>query len=1185
MFGSHLNDDEIQQLLTPTDLSQLQRDALEDHLRGCPGCSERLRAYEQASRDLRDFRPDPIREAGHQCPPEEIWLEIASGLKRDDSGQLLGHAASCDLCGPRFRQAIEDTSDNTTGEEDRIIASLRTSQPHWQREFAGELEVSFTKPKTGRWIPGKRWMLVTSLATVLGLVCAVVFFRFSFQSSPERLLAKAYGENRTLELRIEGANPGPMMLERGSGGVDISRSPTLLEAEALISKRLREHPEDPYWLRMKGRAELLSWNYDQAVRSLNEAKGLETETPALLTDLGTAYFERAEASKNPQDYGQAVELLGTALDRDPYNATALFNHALVLERLELYSQALDDWRKYLERYPSGAWAGEAHAAEERVKLQVEQRQKGDSEPLLTPQSFAELPGGSSLEETVNSRIEDYGAIAVENWLPAAFPLKGQDNNHSNHSRQALEVISHISLERHQDHFLNDLLAFSSDSRFRSAVAHLSEAVAENHSGEQEAALVSARLSREEFHRIGSAAGELRSQFETIYAWQRTFNADQCLTSAGDLARRSGQLSYRWLAAQALIEGAFCNNEEGRIGLAAAESQAAAQLAEAAGYHDAFLRATVGQAITNWEAGSSTEGWNEVRAALREYWQGRGSRTRGTALFQVLDAIAEYESLGHLQSAVIGEYLSLLDERKDSVETFMTWFRLGDSELAIHHDEAASFAFRRAESILSSSPDGAANQDRRLLGIVGLAKVQFELGRVEDSKRLLQSVELRIGAVQESFAQMDYYRTSADLAQAMGRSDEARTAYAAAIRISEVALGSLNNPQDRMAWARSFSGAYRGLVKLDLDQGKFKEALGVWEWYRAIPIRTRISKDDLSNLQIESPGDPSGSRLVYTILDQKVGVWTVSRNEISFRWLGVESEKMGRLANEFALECADPTSDSVLLKQHSKRLYEWLIRPVETVLHTGSAVIIEPDGAIAHVPFGALSDGRDRIFADEHAIILTPGSGFDHIARHQDRISEASRFAMIESSVADPGRGQFPDHASHLEAQELLKLFHRAASLDASDLQDSRTRKILDDSEIVHYAGHFGLDAPESTADGNRRLPMRADDLYRIPFAHCQLVVLAGCSTGLAAREQWIDRDGLVLPILYADVPCVVASRWPVNSEATAVLMKHFYQGLFSGLSVSKAISTAERSIRDSPQTSHPYFWASFDVYGNCHTQS
>lgn len=105
------------------------------------------------------------------------------------------------------------------------------------------------------------------------------------------------------------------------------------------------------------------------------------------------------------------------------------------------------------------------------------------------------------------------------------------------------------------------------------------------------------------------------------------------------------------------------------------------------------------------------------------------------------------------------------------------------------------------------------------------------------------------------------------------------------------------------------------------------------------------------------------------------------------------------------------------------------------------------------------------------------------------------------------------------------------------------------------------------------------------LAHCQLAVLAGCSTGLAAREQWIDRDSLVLPILYSGVPCVIASRWPVNSETTASLMQKFYHELLSGQTVPVAIHLAKESIRSNSQTGHPYFWASFDVYGNCNNES
>ena len=64
--------------------------------------------------------------------------------------------------------------------------------------------------------------------------------------------------------------------------------------------------------------------------------------PALI-DLATAHFERAEKEQRPIDYGTAVELLGKVLAKSPDNGVALFNRAMIYEKLSAYHEALADW--------------------------------------------------------------------------------------------------------------------------------------------------------------------------------------------------------------------------------------------------------------------------------------------------------------------------------------------------------------------------------------------------------------------------------------------------------------------------------------------------------------------------------------------------------------------------------------------------------------------------------------------------------------------------------------------------------------------------------------------------------------------------------------------------------------------------------------------------------------------------
>ena len=51
-------------------------------------------------------------------------------------------------------------------------------------------------------------------------------------------------------------------------------------------------------------------------------------------------------------------MLGKAMAKNA-NAAALFNRAIVYERMGLVHQAIADWQQYLARYGREAWAAEA----------------------------------------------------------------------------------------------------------------------------------------------------------------------------------------------------------------------------------------------------------------------------------------------------------------------------------------------------------------------------------------------------------------------------------------------------------------------------------------------------------------------------------------------------------------------------------------------------------------------------------------------------------------------------------------------------------------------------------------------------------------------------------------------------------------------------------------------------------
>jgi CHAT domain-containing protein len=93
-----------------------------------------------------------------------------------------------------------------------------------------------------------------------------------------------------------------------------------------------------------------------------------------------------------------------------------------------------------------------------------------------------------------------------------------------------------------------------------------------------------------------------------------------------------------------------------------------------------------------------------------------------------------------------------------------------------------------------------------------------------------------------------------------------------------------------------------------------------------------------------------------------------------------------------------------------------------------------------------------------------------------------------------------------------------------------------------------------------------------------LVVLSACSSAKGTRGGFSDAEGLARSLVARGVGQVVASRWPVDSGSTTILMKSFYRHLMERKTVADSMRAAQQELRGG--FPHPFYWAAFSVFGN-----
>jgi hypothetical protein len=105
------------------------------------------------------------------------------------------------------------------------------------------------------------------------------------------------------------------------------------------------------------------------------------------------------------------------------------------------------------------------------------------------------------------------------------------------------------------------------------------------------------------------------------------------------------------------------------------------------------------------------------------------------------------------------------------------------------------------------------------------------------------------------------------------------------------------------------------------------------------------------------------------------------------------------------------------------------------------------------------------------------------------------------------------------------------------------------------------------------------DIYNLDLP-LELVVLSACNTGLGKEVRGEGLVGLTQGFMYAGAAGVVASLWKVDDDATAELMKNFYEAMFNeGLTPSAALRKAQLDLSRQNRWRSPYFWAGFVIQG------
>jgi CHAT domain-containing protein len=317
-------------------------------------------------------------------------------------------------------------------------------------------------------------------------------------------------------------------------------------------------------------------------------------------------------------------------------------------------------------------------------------------------------------------------------------------------------------------------------------------------------------------------------------------------------------------------------------------------------------------------------------------------------------------------------------------------------------------------------------------------------------------------------------------------------------------------------------------------------------------------------------------VTFLLFDQGTAIWVSDAKGIQERWLSIDAKELESLARRFAEHCSQPTSSLEGLRRESNALYKLMISPVEPLIRGHRALLFEPDGDLKLVPFIALLDNSDRYLADRYAIATSPGLEYVAASAEWKGLSRDSRALVVGNPVGD-GLNFLPD--AEQEARGVAAAFSHPVLLLHADASYENIIRELPRSQVFHFAGHAVANSTTAALLLSHSESLDVRSLEALHLHNSQLVVLSACSSADGSRGLFDDEDSLARRLIGIGAPEVVASRWAVDSSATAILMNNFYQRLVAGGTVAEALTLAINKTRSRAGFEHPFYWAGFSVFG------
>lgn len=912
-----------------------------------------------------------------------------------------------------------------------------------------------------------------------------------------------------------------------------TRAPERLKVAGAAGEMLQQAETDrsPGVQHAAGIASLLIEDPTASIDRLTKLTAAQPNDARAWNDLAAAHLDAADRFTRASELPLALASLDSALRIEPRMPEALFNRALIVERIGLLDEARRAWEQYLTVDPSSDWAREARTHLDALP-----------HPSKPPASATTRP---AMETEVLGR-----------WGESTLHGAPAEADRQLALARAAGVRLH---QRRGEALLGDAVAAidaaSPADRLQLAEAHLAYRAGRLALAKRDASAARRELLRAEALFSGrSSAGQLLAQLylaSADYVAGRVEDAERELAALrssrsvrNDYVAFRAQVAWQYGLTQARLArwpAALDEYRAARAGFTALGEDAEAAFLDALIAEGASFLGRRDEAWEGWCRALRVLSLNDFddrfavtlgTAARTEWIAGRGDVARS-----LLDVEIRH---GAASGAVRADAL---------LSRMILSARMGDAA-------SASAMLGKAMDAVASIP----NRDARAAMTADLQAAEGIAEAKSDPPRALAALTQAIG----DFGQTRRLLLPAALyergrvLESMGRAEEATGDLRAAVAAVEQQRGAIEWRDIRSGALDGAGEIYAALAALLLRHNETAAAFAVADGaasrdFYGVPAAEPLLAGTLQRRLL-----PGELLVEYLPLPDRLVAFAIDAQRIVARDVAATPATLTLRAGALDAAMRYRAGDGVI-RNASAALEELLIAPLGDEIRGASRVTFVAPPPLASVPFAALFDARTGRWLIEDHVVCVAASAM--------RVARPARMPANGVVIIHPisGRNALPSAAA--ETASLLRTYPGATLVEGNAATPAAVLHSIEAARVIHFAGHADSERDAGlvlrSADGHDEL-LYAADVARMRLGAAPLVILAGCGTLRGAGGGDLLSASLARAFLLAGARAVVGTSWDVHDDAAAELFARLHGALAASGDPVAALREAQLAMLHRP---------------------